>query len=141
MNSDPKRVQRVAAKAVILAEGGILALHPSEIDANRNWHIPGGIRDDINEPIQQTAVREVLEETGIDLANTQAEVIKVGEWSAVDKNEDVQILAVFFLFRLPARPEIVLSEEHVNSAWLDAKNHDDFQANKEVHEIVQSLGL
>ena len=56
--------QRVAAKAVIESEGGILALHPSAIDTNRNWHIPGGIRDTLSEPLQQTAVREVMEETG-----------------------------------------------------------------------------
>lgn len=57
-------VQRVAAKAIIEAENGILILHPSGIDRNRKWHIPGGIRDDINEPLAKTVVREVLEETG-----------------------------------------------------------------------------
>lgn len=136
-----ERVQRVAAKAVIQAEGGILALHPSSIDANRNWHIPGGIRDDINEPIQQTALREVLEETGIDLGAVSGEVIKVGEWPAVDKGEDVKILAVFFLFKLDSRPKVVLSEEHVDFAWLDGKNYKDFPANQEVYEIVERLKL
>src|SRR2546421_12732463 len=99
-------VQRVAAKAVIMAEGGILALHPSEIDTNRNWHIPGGIRDNILEPITQTAVREVFEETSIDISALDGEVIKVGEWPAVDRGEAVRILAVFILYRLPERPNI-----------------------------------
>lgn len=132
-------VQRVATKAVIVAEGGILALEPSEIDANRKWHIPGGIRDDIHEPIEQTGIREVAEETGIDLSGHRGKVIKVGEWPAVDKGEKVRILAVFFLYKLDVRPEIVLSHEHINFAWLDKANHSDYPANPEVHELVEEL--
>lgn len=139
MTQNPELAQRVAAKAVIESEGGILALHPSEIDANRNWHIPGGIRDKIKEPIYQTAIREVLEETGIDLADVPGELLRLGEWTAVDKGEKVGILAVFFHFRLPLRPEIVLSDEHIDFAWLDRENHEDYQANREVHEIVEQL--
>lgn len=89
--------ERVAAKVVILSEGGILALHPSEIDANRKWHMPGGIREDIREPIEQTGAREVAEETGIDISGLSGEVIKAGEWPAIDKGEHVRILAVFYL--------------------------------------------
>lgn len=132
-------VQRVATKAVIMAEGGILVLHPSEIDANRNWHIPGGIRDDIQEPIEQTGIREVIEETGINLAGHNGKIIKVGEWPAMDKAEEVRILAVFFLYILDARPEVKLSPEHVDYAWLDKTNHHQFTANQEVHELVEEL--
>lgn len=44
-------IQKVAAKVIIEAEGAILALHPSEIDLNRNWQMPGGIRDDMRERV------------------------------------------------------------------------------------------
>lgn len=137
--SELNLAQRVATKAVIMAEGGILALHPSEIDANRKWHIPGGIRDDILEPIEQTGVREVAEETGIDLTSHNGKLIKIGEWPAVDKGEKVRILAVFFLYVLDVRPKIKLSSEHVEYAWLDKKNHRDFEANQEVYELVDEL--
>ena len=132
-------VQRVAAKAVIMAEDGILALHPSEIDENRKWHIPGGIRDDILEPIEQTGIREVAEETGIDLNGHFGKIVKVGEWSAVDKGERVRILAVFFLYSLDERPNIRISPEHVEYAWLDKANHQKFTANPEVHELIEEL--
>lgn len=132
-------VQRIAAKAVIEAEGGILVLRPSEIDANRKWHIPGGIRDEISEPLGMTAVREVLEETSIDLNGIEGKVFKIGEWGAVDKGEKVKILAVFFRFVLPERPQVLLSDEHVDSAWLDRNNHHSIDANPEVYEIVDEL--
>lgn len=131
--------QRIAAKAVILAEGGILALHPSEIDANRKWHIPGGIRDDIDEPLAMTAVREVLEETKIDIKDVPGGPFKIGEWTAIDKGERVKILAVFFLFKLPLRPTVRLSHEHVDYGWLDPTNHNNYDANVEVHEIIEEL--
>ncbi len=133
-------VQRVGVKVVIEAEGGILALHPSEIDLNRKWQIPGGIRDDISEPLVITGVREVLEETGIRLEGSKlGKPIKIGEWSAVDKGENVRILAIFFHVVLPKRPEIVLSEEQDDYAWLDLSNYKKYEANQEVYEIVEEL--
>jgi hypothetical protein len=67
-------------------------------------------------------------------------VFKYGEWTAVDKDEKVSILAVFFHVVLPKRPEtIVLSHEHDDFAWLTKANHSDYQANREVHEIVEEL--
>lgn len=130
---------RAAAKAIIEAEGGVLALYPSDIDLNRKWHIPGGIRDEHAEPILQTALREVQEETGINLRGVTSRVCKVGEWHAVDKGEKVKILAVFFHFILPNRPKIVLSGEHDDFVWLDRNNYKKYKANPEVYEIVEEL--
>lgn len=132
-------ILRVAAKAIIEAESGILALYPSDIDLNRKWHIPGGIRDDQAEPILQTALREVREETNVNLQGVASLVCKVGEWHAVDKGEEVKILAVFFHFILPSRPKIVLSGEHDDFAWLDSSNYKKYKANPEVYEIVEEL--
>ena len=120
--------------------GQVLILHPSAIDLNRNWHLPGGIRDDNNEPIEKTAEREVLEETGIDLAKSLPTVFKVGEWTAVDHGEPVKILAIFYTYVLPSRPAIKLSDEHDDFAWIDAANYKQYEANKEVYEVVEELG-
>lgn len=132
-------VQRVSGKAVIEAENGILILHPSNIDANRKWHIPGGIRDDINEPLDKTAIREVEEETKINLVGIPCNPIKIGEWTAVDKNEKVKILAVFFHFKLSTRPQIILSDEHDDYMWLDINNYHAYDTNREVYELIENL--
>lgn len=134
-----KRVLRVAAKAVIEAGGSILILHPSNIDLNRNWQIPGGIRDDIDENISETAVREVLEETGIGIQELNGRVFKVGEWPAVDKDEKVKILAVFSHYKLPNQPNIALSHEHDKAAWVNRSNYKQYRANPEVYEIIEEL--
>lgn len=131
-------VQRVSAKAVIESDKAILILHPSGIDLNRNWHIPGGIRDDINELMLDTAIREVREETRIKLPSN-GRVFKIGEWRAVDKGEQVKILAVFYHFTLPSRPVVELSHEHDNFAWVNRDNYHKYPANKEVYEIIEEL--
>jgi len=132
---------RVSAKAVIEAEGAILILHPSAIDANRRWHIPGGIRDDVREPLRETANREIWEEAKIDLTGVPSRVFKIGEWTAVDHGEKVGILAVFFHFKLDKRPPVDLTEndEHDDSAWINRRNYLDYDTNPEVREIVEEL--
>lgn len=135
----PDLVQRIAAKAVIVAEGGILVLKPSEKDANRNWHFPGGIRDDSNESLEETVIRETREETGIDLTGVPNKLIHYGEWRAVDQGEEVKILGLFFRFDLASRPDIHKSDEHSGEGWLTPETRADFSTNPEVDEVVSKI--
>lgn len=134
-----KRVQRVAGKAIIEAEGGILILKPSGIDVNKKWHVPGGIRDDIDEPLLSTAVREVLEETGTILESNSQKVLKIGEWPATDRGEKVKILGVFFHFTLTKRPEIQLSAEHDDFAWVNDQNIHEYDAHQDAIDAVNLI--
>lgn len=131
--------QMLAAKVVIEYEGQILALHPSEVDKNRRWQMPGGLKDDHLEPLTRTAVREVLEETGIVINDDQLKPFKIGEWTAIDHEQKVAILAVFFHVLLKDEPAISLSDEHDDFVWLNRDNYRDYEANREVYEIVEGL--
>jgi len=132
--------RRDAAKVVVEAEGAILALHPSEIDLNRKWQICGGIRDDESEDLRETGVRELFEETGLVVpAHLLGEPIKNASWPAVDKGERVIIRAVFYHLILPRRPEIILSDEHDQYAWLHRDTHATYDANPELHELIDEL--
>lgn len=132
-------VQRVAGKVVLEAESAILLLHPSKIDKNKLWHIPGGIRDNIEEPLLKTAVRELLEETGIDITNSSSKVLKVGEWKAQDKGEKVKILGVFYHIKLPKRPKVIFSSEHDDFAWVNLSNISKFRVGMDVVEVLELL--
>lgn len=114
-----------------------MALKPSGIDVNKKWHIPGGIRDDISESLFQTAIREVKEETGIDISNETYKLIKIGEWTAIDKGEPVKILGVFFHLRLTKRPEIKLSNEHSDFVWINLSNYQSFDIHPDLKECVE----
>jgi 8-oxo-dGTP pyrophosphatase MutT (NUDIX family) len=130
---------RNSAKAIIRVKGAILVLHPSGIDANRNWHIPGGIQDDPDEKLSDTAIREVQEETMIDLSQVNGDEVKVSQWTAVDRRDKVLITATFFLYDLDKKPKVFLSDEHDDYAWLTKEDAKDYPANKEVYEIAEEL--
>lgn len=130
-------VQRVAAKAIIESEGGVLALQPSSLDRSAQWHNPGGLRDDINEPIVETVIREVREEVGINLAGVPYKVVKIGEWQATDKGQPVKILGIFFHFKLPKRQSIVLSEEHKSYAWLNLSDYLSYDLQPDLKEAIE----
>lgn len=80
-----------------------------------------------------------MEETGIDIAGSVLRPFKEGRWSAVDRGEKVGIIAVFMHVILPERPQLILSEEHDDYAWLTRRNYRTYQANHEVYEIVEEL--
>ena len=127
---------RVASKAVVESDNQILILQPSKIDQNKKWHIPGGIRDNINEPLKQTAIREVAEETGLNLEGLPTKVVYASEWKAKDKGEEVNIVAIFFHFKLPTRQNVNLSEEHKGYAWINKQNIENYVCTPEVIEIL-----
>ncbi len=131
---------RLAGKAVVESEGGILILKPSEIDTNKNWHIPGGIKDEPSESIKDTATRELFEETQIDQRGKDiGDPIYESSWNATDKGEKVTIVASFFHIIIAERPIIVLSDEHVNFAWVNTENIANYSVNNEVRELVSKL--
>lgn len=131
--------QRIAAKVAIIVDGEMLILHPSEFDDNRRWQLPGGLRDDLSEPIAATGTRELKEEIGLVIDPEELKVFRVGEWTAIDNGNTIAILAVFFFLKLDSKPEIMISEEHDDYTWISRDNHNNFDANREVHEIVLEL--
>jgi 8-oxo-dGTP pyrophosphatase MutT (NUDIX family) len=51
-----------------------------------NWQMPGG-KPNVGEPIQDTAVREALEETGLDISGSKAD-IKIFGYYGVEELDD-----------------------------------------------------
>lgn len=95
----------------------------------------------MNELIESTAKREVLEETGINLSLSEGKVFMVSEWTANNNGENVQILGIFFRYDIANIPEIKLSNEHDNFAWINTSNLVDLDVNKEIPEILKILGI
>lgn len=105
-----------AAKALILSNDKYLLLlrtageniHPSE------WDFPGGGIEP-GETEKEALVREVREETGIDISPYEAVPIK--RWEEISK-KGVKISGVDFFCSLDSCPDIILSVEHVEARWF-----------------------
>jgi 8-oxo-dGTP diphosphatase len=82
----------VASDIIIQFEDGSIVLVKRKNDPYKNmWALPGGIMDD-NETIEQTAVREAKEETGIDIRIEKL----IGVYSAPGRDPRGRSVSVLF---------------------------------------------
>jgi 8-oxo-dGTP pyrophosphatase MutT (NUDIX family) len=97
-----------AAGAVTLAGKILLVRH----NIGRKWQIPGGIQE-VGEPIQQTAEREIKEELGLDLvAGPLISVFSHPKWTLELPNGDkIQQLTFFFAMQGEISPVSLQTSE------------------------------
>lgn len=109
----------VAVKAMIRKEGKFLIIKKSREEdiAPETLDIPGG-RVEFGEQLEEALVREVREETGIDI-NV---LYPTNAWTFTDK--DFQLVGITFLCEFRSG-EIKLSDEHVEYEWV---THEDMKS-------------
>ncbi len=114
---------RIACKAVIENDGKILILREAATYKDGTnigrYHMPGG-RINPGEPYLEGFSREVMEETGLDVAVGLP--IYVGEWFPLIRGVRNQIVAIFFSSHSKSR-EVKLSEEHDDYQWIDPQDY------------------
>ena len=113
-------IEAISAGIILVNENGsekqfLLLNYPTG-----HWDfIKGGIED--GESLQQTAIRETREETGI----TDIEFIEGFkeeiEYFFRAENQNVHKKVIFFLAKTNSK-NVILSHEHLDSVWLNYKN-------------------
>jgi len=134
-------LQRIACKAVIgNGKGQVLVLREANTYAEGTnvgrWHCPGG-RINPGEPFAEGLKREIMEETGLEIAGHQP--FYVGEWFPVIKEQQNQIVAIFFACTLPSgvnEDAVRLSEEHDSFRWVTAAEAVDLDLMPPEHDVV-----
>jgi 8-oxo-dGTP diphosphatase len=106
-------------KAVIARDDKILVLREaSTYKEGTNigrYHFPGG-RIEPGEPFAEGLLREVREETGLEVA--LGEPLYVGEWFPVIREVPNHIVAMFITCQITIDKPIVLSDEHDDYQWV-----------------------
>ncbi len=115
----PVTVLRLAMKAVIVdGTGRVLILREATTYTDGTntgrYHLPGG-RVNMGEPFMEALMREVKEETGLDIEIGRP--VYVGEWWPNIKGTQNQIVGVFFVCTAPEN-SVRLSEEHDDFRWI-----------------------
>ena len=113
--------------AVVDAAGNILMLQRSEnTEASRpgKWDLPGGNFDQqdlsAHHPLIKAMTREVQEETGLQVDTIHA--IITDSWTMDRSGHNVLGVAVGYQAHITeTTPDIVLSDEHSDYAWLPQK--------------------
>lgn len=145
--------QHFTASAVIVEKGHVLLVHHRRIGA---WLPPGGHLDEFELP-HEAALREVLEETGIEVEIISAVVPDTGSneafflpmplcmhnVKAFEQGNHVHHLDLAYLCRTKERsilPAIVHSDEVENAAWVKLEDVHKLNLAKNVKEAL-SLAL
>lgn len=114
VKNDPK----IAAKGLILFNGKyLLVLRSGEenIDPSR-WDIPGG-GVKAGETVSEALIREIKEETGIDISSSK--IFPIKNWTL--NKGGIEFGGVDFLCILENYQKIKLSPEHIRAKWLSEK--------------------
>ncbi len=107
---------RAVAKVLIVNEQGeLLALRRSLTDNHRpgGLDFPGGEVGAV-EHIEDALVREAFEEAGLELDPVKLQVVYGMSYPA----PHASITAVYFMYCVDGRPEVMLSDEHSDSFWM-----------------------
>ena len=79
---------------------------------------PGGREDPQDENLLATAIRETLEEVGLDLGQAGRLLGQLAPLPAIARGRPVGMTIVPFVFELIADAELVYSEEVVDAVWV-----------------------
>lgn len=78
------------------------------------WALPGGFME-IDETLEQAAIRELQEETGI----VAQEVKQLGAFSQVDRDPRGRIITVAFLVEMTNDQNAVAADDAKDAKWFD----------------------
>jgi len=118
---------RIAVKALILFKDKYLLLlrNSKEDICPLEWDLPGG-KIESGETINEALIREVKEETGIDISSSK--IVPIKNWEI--EKRGINIGGTDFLCILNNFPqEIRLSAEHIRAEWL---SREKIISNKEI---------
>ena len=118
--SEQKSKPKVGLGIIIVNEDGKILVGKRKGSHAPYYSIPGGSLD-LGETFEEGAIREVKEETGLDIKNSK--VIAVSNNVETFKNEGVHFISVFLFTKdFSGIPSIIESEKCEEWLWSDPKN-------------------
>lgn len=127
MTSLPEPEAAVGIIRCLVPEEAVLLVRriQSERDPwSGHYAFPGGRREARDETIYDTCVREVFEETGIDLAAN--DLLRTLPPTPAGRNVRAPILVQPFIFEVSGRPTVIVEEKEIDSyLWLSARSFSD----------------
>jgi 8-oxo-dGTP diphosphatase len=115
-------MQSVTADAVVMYDNEVLLIKRNTEPFKGRYALPGGHLDPEDFNTYQTAVRELKEETGIDVSVKGA--VKrhgqIGSFSQIDRDPRGRYVTVAYYFFMNEKPELNIDPEEVQSAeWVN----------------------
>ena len=124
----------VAVGVVVFRDDSVLLIKRGKPPKLGQWSIPGGGQD-VGETLQETAVREVREETGISVTNLQL----VDALDLIDRDEEGHIRHHYTLIDYTARYEsgdIKPGDDAVDARWVPLSGLSEYNLWDDTTDII-----
>ena len=120
---------------VINDDGALLLIKRTD---NGNWSLPGGAID-LGETVREAAVRETLEETGIQCEITGLSGIYSNPGHVIEytSNGEVRQEFTILLIAKPISGEPTTSDESSHVEWVDPRDLDEYKMHPSMHARVE----
>ncbi len=122
----------VGVGVVLVEDGRILLVERGHEPSKGLWAVPGG-KVDLGETLRDAAVREVAEETGLEVEI--GEVIWVGEHIS----EHGHIVLIDFLGSVVGG-ELAAGDDAERAEWVPLQRAGDYPLTPTMHELIDVLG-
>ncbi len=110
----------VTADCIVMTrDNQVLLIQRKNEPCQGQWAFPGGFMN-IDETAEAAAVRELQEETGITLSET--DIFQVGAYTAVDRDPRERVITIAYLAEIDAPIPVKGSDDAARAQWfpLDA---------------------
>lgn len=95
----------------------LIQRNPHDEDMAGFWEMPSG-KAEFGETAEESLVREVFEEIGINISGLTRKIVGISEYSSSKNNINKYSVQLNYLVEVPTKElPISLSEEHINYAW------------------------
>ena len=129
-------VEKIAAGGIIFDKGKVLIIQraPDDDAFPGLWELPSGKKEPL-EKIADTCIREVKEETGIDVE--VVDIVSTFNFLVEKPTETRHVTETVFLTKPIGPTEVKLSSEHQKFAWVSANEIDNYNITEETKGIIR----
>lgn len=108
---------------IVISPSGLLLIKRGGEPHKGKWALPGGFVD-INEVIRDAAVRELKEETGVEVDDPER-LRFVGYYDALDRDDRGRTISFAFLVNLDHTPDAKGMDDAVVATWWPFDEYDE----------------
>lgn len=109
----------------------LIQRNPKDDSCPGFWELPSGGIDE-GENMEESVVREVMEETGIDISKMDIKQVDTESYTFTKENGDIKdVTETTYIVLLNNTPKVVLSDEHIDYKWITLSQLDEIFKDKE----------
>lgn len=126
----------VGIGVVLIREDQVLLVQRAKPPGVGQWSLPGG-KQELGETAQETARRELLEETGLSCG----EMVLAGYVDSIHRNEDRQILFHYTILDFAARyngGEAIAQDDAAQIAWVREDELDAYGVLADAQRMIRT---